>query len=121
MEEAPDGYYLDKKNETYKKCYDSCSKCSIGGNKTNNNCLECKSNYIFYNNSKNIMNCYEICEDYYYFDELDDFHCTKICPDEYNKMIIEKKICVNNCTNDDIYLYEYNNTCFQKCPEGSFK
>ena len=119
MEEALDGYYLDKENEKYKKCYDTCNKCFIGGNKTNHNFLECKSNYIFYNKSKNIMNCYEICEDYYYFDEFDEFHCTKICPDEYNKKIIEKKICVNNCTNDDIYIYEYNNTCFQECPEGT--
>ena len=43
----PDGYYLDLKNEIYKKCYQTCSKCKVGGNELNNNCIECKVNYTF--------------------------------------------------------------------------
>ena len=38
----PDGYYLDLKDEKYKKCYKSCNKCIIGGNTFNNNCIESK-------------------------------------------------------------------------------
>ena len=34
------------------------------------------------------------------------------CPSKYNKLITEKKKCVNNCTNDDIYIYELNGICY---------
>ena len=58
---TPNGYYLDNNNDIYKKCYETCNKCDIGGNISNHNCLECKNNYTFYNNSIFISNCYEIC------------------------------------------------------------
>ena len=117
----PDGYYLDKENETFKRCYESCYKCEEKGNKITNNCKECKSNYTFYTNLKNISNCYPICEYYYYFDESNNFHCNKTCPDEYNKLIVNKSKCIDRCENDDIYKYEYNNTCYSKCPKGTYK
>ena len=119
FKEAPSGYYLDKENEIYKQCYKTCNQCDVGGNKNNHNCIECKDNYTFYNNSLNISNCYEICEYYYYFDESNEFHCNETCPDEYNKIIIEKKKCIDNCKKDDIYIYEYNNNCYQECPKGT--
>ena len=111
-----DGYYLDKKIEKYKKCYKTCNKCEMEGNEINHNCKECIRNYTFYNK---IPNCYEICDDYYYFDELNEFHCTKNCSDGYNKTIIEKKSCIDECKKDDTYIYEYNNTCYQECPDGT--
>ena len=119
FEEAPDGYYLDKEKEIYKKCYETCKNCDYGGNKTNHNCLECKNIYKFYNNSMNFNNCYEICEDFYYFDESNEYHCTKTCQGKYNKTIIEKKACIDDCKNEDTYLYEYNNICYKECQEGT--
>jgi surface protein len=37
--------------------------------------------------------------------------CENTCLLESKKLIIEKKICVIICENDDIYVYEYNNEC----------
>ena len=110
-------YYFDKENEIYKKCYETCYRCDFGGNKTNHNCLECKENYEFYINSKNIKNCYEKCDEFYYFDELNQFHCENECKGLYNKTIIEKKACIDECNKDDTYMYEYNNTCYYECPK----
>ena len=118
-DEVPEGYYLDKENSIYKKCYETCNKCNKGGNKYEHNCSECKSNHKYYLNPNNISNCYEICEDFYYFDELNEFHCIKACQGKYNKTIIEKKICINECKNDDTYKYEYKNYCNQECPNGT--
>ena len=111
----PEGYYLD--NGIYKPCYSSCKNCSGFGNESNNNCTECKSGYIL----DNIENCYEICPFFYYFDASNKYQCTDYynCPNEYNKLIIEKNKCVNSCKNDNIYQYEFNNTCYKDCPEGT--
>ena len=70
FDDNPQGYYLDINNEVYKNCYETCNKCKNGGNITNNNCEECISNYMFYTNSLNISICYEICNNYYYFDKF---------------------------------------------------
>ena len=115
----PSGYYLDSINQTFKKCYETCNKCNIGGNETLNNCIECKFHYHFYNNSMNITNCYKICENYYYFDKENKYHCTEnsICPEEYNKLIINKSKCIDECKKDDTFKYEYNNICYQECPK----
>ena len=120
---TPDGYYLDKENETFKKCYATCNKCEIKGDKLNNYCIECKVNYTFYVNLMNISNCYKKCDYYYYFNESNVFHCTEKyeCPLEYNKLIINKSKCINDCKNDDIYKYEYNNTCYERCPDKTYE
>ena len=39
----------------------------------------------------------------------------KECPDKY-KLIREKEKCIDNCTKDDTYLFEFNNSCLQECP-----
>ena len=118
--EAPDGYFLDTTNNIFKRCYKTCSKCKIGGNETNNNCLECISNFKFYNNSINITNCYEICEHYYFFNESNNFHCTNTCGGYSNKLIIDKKKCIDDCKKDDGNKYEFNNNCYKNCPNGTY-
>ena len=114
------GYYLDI--DKFQKCYKNCNYCHGKGNETYNNCKECIFNYTFYTNPDNIKNCYPICNNYYYFDESNNFTCTTNlkCPENYNKLILNKKKCVNECINDDIYKYEYNNKCYQTCPENTF-
>jgi len=114
-----DGYYLDRENEIYKKCFETCYKCDKGGNQINHNCIKCKFNYTFYNNSKNISNCYPICDYYYYFDESNNFHCNKTCPEKY-KLIINKSKCIDDCKKDETNKYEYNNTCYDECPKDSY-
>jgi len=50
---APDGYYLDKSKKIFKRCYKTCNKCELKGNKINNYCIECKQYYEFYKNLNN--------------------------------------------------------------------
>ena len=121
FDKKPKGYYLDLGNKTYKKCYENCLVCDEKGNETIHNCIECVSNFIFYNTPINIMNCYEKCEYYYYFDEYNKFHCTENnrCPKNY-KLIKDKNKCIDNCENDDIYKYEYCDKCFMFQPNDTF-
>ena len=111
------GYYLDLNNSIFKKCFDTCETCEIKGDKVNHNCLKCKSNYNFeISNNNNYLNCYENCSYYYYFDVNNIFHCTVnySCPDGYNKLIPDKMKCIDNCSSDDIYKYEYENICYKE-------
>ena len=116
-----DSYYLDNNTGMYKECYKSCKKCNERGNEINNNCFECKDDFIFLNDSKDDRNCYEECNYFYYIDEYDNYNCTKerICPDKFNKLIKAKNKCIDKCENDNIFKYEFNNTCYEHCPNGT--
>ena len=81
------------------QCYKSCKTCNERGNETYHLCIECNDDYNFELSISNHKNCYNIC------------------PGEYNKIIRDKKQCINNCSLDNEYIYEYNNECFKKCPE----
>jgi hypothetical protein len=35
------------------------------------------------------------------------------------KIINDNKICLDECYNDEIYSYEYNNFCYKECPMGT--
>ena len=117
---SPKGYYLDNINQIYKLCYDTCETCDINGDEKTNNCKTCKENYSFKNDYPNDNNCYENCMFYYYFDENNNYFCTKEnkCPDNY-KLISEKGKCISDCTRDDTYKYEYRKKCFERCPENT--
>ena len=114
----PENYYIDNNDNIYKECYSTCKKCKKSGNEINNNCEECIDNYIFLNDSlATSENCYNICDLYYYFDENNIYICTQSCPPQYSKIIEPKKKCIDDCKNDDEYIYEFNNTCLKECPE----
>ena len=38
--------------------------------------------------------------------------CNNTCFTETRKIIVEKKICIDDCSKDDTYIYEYNNICY---------
>ena len=117
---TPEGYYFDTNDKLYKNCFENCKSCYGQGNIDNNNCKECQSNLILINDSENIYNCYEICPNYYYFDEEKNYICTDKCKDNYSKTIIQKMRCIDKCSNDNKYKYEFNNGfCFEKCPNGT--
>jgi len=105
-----EGYFLDN-DIVYKPCFNTCKNCSNEGNETNNNCLECKDKYRFLNDSQtDDNNCYEECnENYYYFDSLNKYHCTEECLNGY-KLIRENNKCIDNCSKDVEYHYEFNNS-----------
>ena len=123
--ELQDGYYLEENDDNYpqtKKCYSTCNKCNKNGNETFHNCLECKPNYKYELVLDNNINCYDKCKYYYYVDKIKNkTFCTTnyICPDNYNKLIIDKNQCIDNCSNDSIYIYEYKNICYHEIPSLS--
>ena len=114
-------YYYDNNFHLYKECFNTCKICNEEGNEKNNNCIECKSGFIFLNDSIYNNNCYKNCEYFYYFDDLNNHKCTKdyICPEKYNKLINNKKKCIDDCSKDNIFKYNYNNICYEKCPNGT--
>ena len=109
------GYYLD--TNIYKPCYSTCKNCDGKGNDSNNNCNECYDNYIFDSNKKN---CYDKCAtNYYYFDENEDYKCVDSYPDNY-KLIYSTSKSVEDCSRFGTYKYEFNKTCYENCPPGTF-
>ena len=91
----PKGYYLDKNNSLYKKCYHTCETCEIKGDKITHNCLSCNSNYSYEIIKNNNINCYENCNFYHYFDSDNNYFCTmnSSCPVEYPILLEDKKEC----------------------------
>ena len=47
---------------------------------------------------------------------IDNFIENIVCPKDKNKLISEKNMCIEDCTKDYIYKYEFNNTCYNNCP-----
>jgi surface protein len=56
--------------------------------------------------------------DYFQYKDY-ELNCSDTCFQENKKIIIDKKECVFNCFDDEKYILEYNNICYQSCPEGS--
>ena len=115
----PEGYYLDI--NIYKLCYESCRYCSNAGDENSHNCIECVDGYVFVNDTDKENNCYQKCDFYYYFDSSGNYQCTESnnCPIIYNKLIIEKNKCIDNCSNEDIYQFEFNYQCYKICPNDT--
>ena len=120
----PQGYYFDNNDKIYKKCFENCLECFGAGNERNNKCSKCKNNFIFSNEFINDdikkNNCFLKCEHYYYIDS-NEYYCTQNnkCPNKYSKIIPNKFKCIDDCKFDNIHQYEFNNTCFEKCPFGT--
>ena len=117
----PEGFYLN--NKLYEPCYPSCKNCSSIGDEDNNNCIECFPNFEFKYDFDNDKNCYKKCPYNYYYDSNNKYICSEEnnCPQLFNKYIEEKKRCIDECKNDNIYKYEYQNKCFKNCPINTTK
>ena len=118
---SKEGYYFDKKDNFFKKCYYTCKECNEYGDKKTNNCQKCIDNYKFLEDFPNDYNCYKNCSFYYYFDNEKNYFCTEDlqCPKEFNKLILEKNKCVDNCYKDEYYIYEFRKKCFNECPPNT--
>ena len=110
---TPSGYFFDNNSLSYNICYSSCKECFSIGDNYNHQCKECIDDYYLNN-----TNCYKNCSYYYYFNNSHGY-CTEDekCPENKRKLIKEKGECIEDCSKDDIYKYEYNNTCFSSCLE----
>jgi len=47
-------------------------------------------------------------------------NCSNICFTPNHKIIKEKKKCIDYCTNDNQYIYDLNNICYEIIPEGYY-
>ena len=118
----PEGYYMNNETEEYKQCFNSCKTCDIEGNNTNHNCKICKEGFNLEIHYEQYKNCYKKCDFYFYYDEINNISkCTKTleCPIEYKKLIFEGKKCIDNCTKDVNYKYEFQNHCYKTCPTNN--
>ena len=119
IDSVPENYYLDNNDNIYKKCFQRCKNCNQKGNETNNNCNECIDNYKFIiDDLAYANNCYENCEYNYYFTGINQYECTESneCPSQYNKLIISKNKCIDDCQKDNENIYDYKNNCLNECP-----
>ena len=114
-----EGYYLLE--DLFYPCYETCKNCSQRGELDSHNCDLCKDGFIFINELNKEKNCYQKCNYYYYFASNNEYSCTinNECPEGYSKLISEKKKCIDICSKDDTYKYEFNNFCYIKCPNGT--
>ena len=116
-----EGYYLNDEL-VFEKCYEKCKSCISKGDENNNKCSECLEPYISIKDFENKNNCYNVCEYNYYYDKSENnkYKCTlnNNCPENYPKLIADKKRCIDECKNDNIYKYEYEGQCYKTCPEG---
>ena len=112
----PEGFYLN--NKLYEPCFPSCKNCSGHGNEIDNKCIECFPDYELKNDFINNSNCYPKCPFNYYYDLNNNYQCTveNKCPGQFNKYIEEKKRCIDECKNDNIFRFEYKNKCYINCP-----
>ena len=105
------GYYLDSINSIFKPCYNTCETCDISGNSENHNCIKCKQEFNFAINKNSFLNCY---------DKNQESNTNEIkCDIDKNKYIPILNQCFKTCGESKKYKYEYNNNCFEKCPNGT--
>jgi len=109
-----ESYFIDLENNEYKKCYEKCKNCDKLGTILEHNCNECFNKFTL-----NGTNCYEICDYFYYFDSDNIYRCSdeNNCPSEFPFKIIEKKSCIKNCSEEEIFKYPLKDRCYDICPK----
>ena len=112
------GYYLDEKENYYRSCYETCKMCDKSGDEKKHNCSQCNEEYPFNYIKGEYYNCYPKCDFYFYFDNKGGFHCLDyfVCPENYDKLIEEKRECIDDCSKDDKYKYEFGKNCLENIP-----
>ena len=132
----PDGYYLlNEKEKTIDMCYKTCKSCLRKGNSNNHNCIECADAYPF--NYNNGQKCLDDCSKENLFVDEEDKKCYIDCKNNINKRKYNyKEKCISENDNPKNYklvrgnnnfisicdpkrVYEFNNECYEKCPEGT--
>ena len=119
-ETKPSNYFFNKNTKYYEPCYSKCKSCEYPGNEDVNNCTVCKNNYIFRPDQIDSSNCVLKCK-YYYYISFGVYYCTlnKQCPIKASLLIRNKDQCIDNCNNDNEYIYQFNYECLKECPEDT--
>ena len=116
-------YYFDNREKVFKPCYDSCQKCNdIEPNKTSHQCLKCKDNFYFIENTSNCMRIEEMeNSQHYYFDRKETIFrpcfnscelCINIEPNETSQQCLK-------CQKDNYFIENTNNCTTKKDMENS--
>ena len=103
-------YYFDSTAQIFKKCYEDCKTCSIGGNSIDMKCDSCDKPKEFYAEPHNCID--DVTR--YYLDEDENIYkkCYKSCY-SCNSKSIESE---NNCTIcENKYHFVYNETKKKTC------
>ena len=58
------------------------------------------------------------CDFYHYYDNENILRCTDnyVCPDGFSKLKHNTTECINDCSKDSNYKYEFKNECYEACP-----
>ena len=120
----PRNFYLNQNTNYYEPCFSTCGTCEYGGDGNENNCTTCAPNYMEepeVQHSKNSTNCVVECKHFYYYTSYGQYKCSSIpqCPEETNLLIRKKKKCVQSCSIDKNFRYQYNGECLEDCPEDT--
>ena len=100
----PIGYYLDKNESLYKKCYYTCKECDQFGNNIIHNCLICDDNYPYNISKNNYSNCYENSS--YYIDENNyNYILNSTVPDNYPQILMTtNEVIIESLTEKEVKL-----------------
>ena len=78
--------------------------------------------YMFNKINRYLTYCIDNQKEYAFINELKNFNnnCSEICIN-YNlkKYIFQNNTCIDNCTLENIFKYEYNNICYERCPNNT--
>ena len=90
------------------------------------NSVTTESSFMFFNCDESLRYCINkeitLSTIKTQLDAFQNFNCSDDCfVKSANKFILEKKICIDNCNNDDYYQSEYNSICYHSCPDGTHK
>ena len=112
-------FFFNQKEERYEPCYETCRTCNYGGNATINNCTSCDFDGTFRPYPIGTTNCVKECRYRYYMTPYGQYKCSKDnqCNDIARLYIKEKNKCINNCSLDDTFIYQYNGECVNACPD----
>ena len=77
---------------------------------------------MFYKVNQNLVYCADLTKISKIKSDLSSYtnKCFEICfTNPKSKIIYNKRECIDKCSNDKEYKYEYNNTCYKSCPNGT--
>ena len=89
-----------------------------------NGCNALRSlNIINFSTSKveNVEDMFTGCNPIVCFNEMKAEKITSLLEDftKIHKIIIANNKCIDDCSHDSTYSYEYNNICYENCPDGT--
>ena len=119
-EELLSRFYYNELTNEYRPCYKTCKQCSIEGNSTFHNCLECENGFMFRPGENPGNNCVVYAE-FYYLSAYNQYKSmdTLECPLEAKYLVKNKNYCIYDCKKDKTNKYLYDGNCVESCPENT--